>query len=135
MSMRRWNNPYVYLVRCFLFVSFSLELARQAYKEHVQEYRNHILPRDHTLTRHVFRVANRLLQGSNLGVLDEDNSDILSGSSTVDIDDPWSPAASNKGRTLQWKLLVVDDPKMINASASYGLLFQDGLKFTLVLIC
>lgn len=86
-----------------------------------------ILPPYHPLSRHVRRVVSRILQASNLGILHgEAHSPFVRSNFEGD---NWNPdadlgATTNPGPTYgpskEWDVIVVDDPKMINAMASPG---------------
>ena len=85
----------------------------------LKEFRGKVLPPDHPITRHVRRVTQRLLEGSNLGTLDAPDIHHAKGS-----EDVWSfterdglpPEVGGK----EWHLFVVADDSNVNAMASYG---------------
>lgn len=85
----------------------------------LKEFRGKVLPPDHPITRHVRRVTQRLLEGSNLGTLDAPDIHRAKGA-----EDVWSfterdglpPEVGGK----EWHLFVVADDSNVNAMASYG---------------
>lgn len=104
-----------------------LQLAQAAYNELLAEFRGKILPSDHPVTRHVQRVVNRILESSDLGHL---SSSEPSRSLVGAPDDFWSEDPFTTGRPKEsstpesggkeWNLLVVNDPSIVNAMATFG---------------
>ena len=95
------------------------------------ELQGSILPPNHPLSRHVRRVVSRVLHASNLGILRGEAQPSLSpfGVRPNFEGDAWNPdadfgAATDPGPTYgpskEWDVIVVNDPKMINAMANPG---------------
>ncbi|KAG1895298.1 peptidase family M48-domain-containing protein [Suillus fuscotomentosus] len=106
---------------------YEKNLAQAAYNELLAEFRGKILPSDHPVTRHVQRVVNRILESSDLGHL---SSSEPSRSLVGTPDDFWSEDPFTTGRPAEsstpesggkeWNLLVVNDPSIVNAMATFG---------------
>ncbi|KAG1831564.1 peptidase family M48-domain-containing protein [Suillus variegatus] len=106
---------------------YETNLAQAAYNELLAEFRGKILPSDHPVTRHVQRVVNRILESSDLGHL---SSSEPSRSLVGAPDDFWSEDPFTTGRPKEsstpesggkeWNLLVVNDPSIVNAMATFG---------------
>ena len=103
-------------------------MLRQSLRNELQDS---ILPPNHPLSRHVRRVVSRILHASNLGVLRGEAQQSFSpfGVRSNFEGDSWNPdadsgAATDSGPTYgpskEWDVIVVNDPKMINAMASPG---------------
>jgi len=97
----------------------------------LHELQGSILPPNHPLDRHVRRVVSRVLHASNLGVLRGEAQPSLSpfGVRSDFEGDSWNPDADfgaakdpgpSYGPSKEWDVIVVNDPKMINAMASPG---------------
>jgi len=97
----------------------------------LQELQGSILPQNHPLDRHVRRVVSRVLHASNLGILRGEAQPSLSpfGMRSDFEGDSWNPDADfgaakdpgpSYGPRKEWDVIVVHDPKMINAMASPG---------------
>ncbi|KAF9552854.1 hypothetical protein CPC08DRAFT_673746 [Agrocybe pediades] len=107
------------------------ELSRAQLK---QELGPLTLPPNHPLTRHVRRVATRILQSSNLGILrgDEQPNFLSPFGLGLDLEgNSWNPdaelgAAKDPGPvygpTKEWDVIVVNDMKTVNAMASPGVI-------------
>jgi len=67
------------------------------------EYRSKILPPEHPLTMYVTSIVSAILEASDLGHV-------------ATADDQWA----TKGSKRVWKIMVIDDPKTMNAMASWG---------------
>jgi hypothetical protein len=101
------------------------EMARLQSQE---QYRDTTLPPNHMLSRHVRRVVSRILAASNLGVVREDTSvsyiDDQRGGAGGDTWDPDAEPGTGERRThgeeREWDVMVVNDPKMINAQVVPG---------------
>ena len=107
---------------------YERKLAETAYTSLLAEFRGKILPADHPITRHVRRVITDILETNNLGTLhsSEPHRQPSSG------DDFWAedPNGAARPQTVdvtpesggkEWNLLVVNDPKVVNAMAMFGL--------------
>lgn len=102
---------------------FEAKLEKASYTSLVSEFEGSILPPHHPITRHVHRVVSELLEGSNLGSLHSTN---LPKSPADDDgfwhDDPLAARLQDPDRGgKEWNLLVVNDPKIVNALASFGM--------------
>lgn len=106
------------------------EMTRQSL---YHEFQGSILPPNHPLSRHVRRVVSRVLHASNLGILRGEAQPALSpfGVRSDFEGDTWNPdvdfgAAADPGPSYgpskEWDVIVVNDPKMINAMASPGII-------------
>ncbi|KDR71865.1 hypothetical protein GALMADRAFT_74786 [Galerina marginata CBS 339.88] len=105
------------------------ELVRNQTRE---ELKDATLPPDHPLSRHVRRVASRILHASNLGILrGEETPTFLSpfGMGSDAEGHSWNPdaefgAAKNPGPVYgpskEWDVIVVNAKEVINAMASPG---------------
>lgn len=113
----------------FMDISPRLDskLAQASYAELLTQFRGKILPADHPITRHVRRVVTDILETNNLGSLysSEPRRRSFFG------DDVWeedafaaarpriaNPVPESGGK--EWHLLVVNDPKVVNAMATFG---------------
>ncbi|KAN0075280.1 Peptidase family M48 domain containing protein [Tylopilus felleus] len=100
---------------------FEAKLENASYASLVSEFEGKILPAQHPVTRHVHRVVSHLLEASDLGTL---RSSGLPKSLTDDDgfwhDDPMDSHTSPDRSVKEWNLLVVNDPKIVNALASFG---------------
>lgn len=110
-------------------ISPNLEatLEKSAYAELLTEFEGKILPPHHPITHHVHRVVSDLLDASDLGSLHSTNPRKPPADDGFWPDDPFSVApsrdqhASPDGGVKEWNLLVVDDRKIVNALAAYGM--------------
>ncbi|KAG2354235.1 peptidase family M48-domain-containing protein [Suillus spraguei] len=107
---------------------YETKLAQAAYDELLTEFRGKILPSNHPITQHVQRVVNRVLESSDLGHL---RSSEPRRSLVEALDDFWSEDSFTTGRPSgesstpesggkEWNLLVVNDPSVVNAMATFG---------------
>ncbi|KAF4622327.1 hypothetical protein D9613_009074 [Agrocybe pediades] len=119
------------------FMNTSLEYEAKAELSRAQlkqELGPLTLPPNHPLTRHVRRVATRILQSSNLGILrgDEQPNFLSPFGLGLDLEgNSWNPdaelgAAKDPGPvygpTKEWDVIVVNDMKTVNAMASPGVI-------------
>ncbi|KAG8217380.1 peptidase family M48-domain-containing protein [Butyriboletus roseoflavus] len=100
---------------------FEGQLEKISYTSLLSDYEGKILPAHHPITRHVHRVVSDLLKASDLGTLHSSTP----RKSPADVDglwhdDPFSAARAPDGVGKGWNLLVVNDPKVVNAMASLG---------------
>jgi hypothetical protein len=105
-------------------------MAKEAYSQLAEEFQGRILPPQHPITRHVERVVNRILHANNLGSLAHaahGSGRPVTPESIFGADDPWASGGTDQGAPLapesggrEWRLLVVNDEKMVNAMASFG---------------
>lgn len=99
-------------------------MAKESHEQLLREFRGKILPPDHFLTQQVRVVVTRILEASNLGSLKVEPTFIQQVGASIE--DLWQadaqaregPVPGSGGR--EWRLMVVDDPKVINAMASFG---------------
>ncbi|KAG2340088.1 hypothetical protein BDR05DRAFT_1061767 [Suillus weaverae] len=107
---------------------YETKLAQAAYDELLAEFRGKVLPSNHPVTRHVQRVVSRILESSDLGHL---RSSEPRRSLVEALDDFWSEDPFTTGRPSgesstpesggkEWNLLVVNDPSIVNAMATFG---------------
>ncbi|KAG0697831.1 peptidase family M48-domain-containing protein [Suillus ampliporus] len=107
---------------------YETKLAQAAYNELLAEFRGKILPSNHPVTRHVQRVVTRVLESSDLGHLRSSEPRRSPGEA---LDDFWSEDPFTTGRPSgesstpesggkEWNLLVVNDPAVVNAMATFG---------------
>ncbi|KAH7889853.1 peptidase family M48-domain-containing protein [Phlebopus sp. FC_14] len=103
---------------------YEARLAETAYAELVSEFQGKILPANHPITRHVRRVVTDILQASNLGVLHATKPRRSSAlSDEFGWDEPFmqgGPHTTAERGGKEWNLLVVNDPKIVNAMATFG---------------
>ncbi|VDC06658.1 unnamed protein product [Peniophora sp. CBMAI 1063] len=110
---------------------FEEMLWSESYGSMVNEYRGKILPPNHPLVRRVHAVASRILEANNLGTLHAVGADESMSMKSIlfgrkrDASEGWdAPASSDnvKGGLAhkEWHLIVVNDPKMVNAAAAPG---------------
>ncbi|KIJ69593.1 hypothetical protein HYDPIDRAFT_36624 [Hydnomerulius pinastri MD-312] len=100
---------------------YEAKLAQTAYAQLLSEFQGKILPASHPVTRHVHRVVTDLLEASNLGTLHSSEPRRSStGSDDLWGDDPFSAARPQESGGKEWNLLVVNDPKVVNAMVSFG---------------
>ncbi|KAF9482867.1 hypothetical protein BDN70DRAFT_904456 [Pholiota conissans] len=109
------------------FMNTSPEFEAQAKLLH--ELGPKTLPLNHPITRHVRRVATRVLHASNLGILSGEKIPTVLSPFGIHEGESWNPdaqfgAAANPGPvygpTKEWNVLVVNDMKTINAMAIPG---------------
>ncbi|KAH0830443.1 peptidase family M48-domain-containing protein [Lanmaoa asiatica] len=101
---------------------FEAKLEKASYVSLLSDFEGKILPAHHPITRHVHRVVSDLLEASDLGTLH--SSDPRKSPADDDgfwHDDPFAAARTSPDRGgKEWNLLVVNDPKIVNALASFG---------------
>lgn len=111
--------------------SNSAQLWSESYGNMVNEFRGKILPPNHPLVRRVHAVASRILEANNLGTLHAVGADESMSMRSVlfgrrqDAPEAWdvpsSPDNVKAGLAQkEWHLMVVNDPKMVNAAAAPG---------------
>lgn len=106
---------------------YESKLAQAAYAQLLAEFRGKILPADHPITRHVRRVITGILDANNLGTL-HSSEPHRQPSAEGDFwgEDPYGAArpqtvnATPESGGKEWNLLVVNDPKVVNAMAMFG---------------
>ena len=104
------------------------EIGEMARLQSQEQYRDITLPSNHMLSRHVRRVVSRILAASNLGVVRGDVPvSYLNDQNGGAGNDPWDPdvelrvgARQTHGEEREWDIMVVNDPKMINAQVVPG---------------
>ena len=79
----------------------------QAAEEVIKQYARSILPENHSTTKYVRKVANRILAASGL------DTDTHGGNALKDVSDAWG--SSDKMRGIQWKVRVIADDSTKNA--------------------
>jgi len=123
---------------------FEAALWEASYIELFNQYDRKLLPASHVITQHVRRVVSRILDANDLGKLrgagDRQQASISArtalrpsfgwggdgGGDGNDVaPDSWDPDAAGRGvvhvaSRKEWNLLVVDDPKVVNAMAAPG---------------
>ena len=91
----------------------------------LQEFQGQVLPRDHPLTRHVRRVASRIITSSNLGtVRGEATVSQLSNFQDVWNMDGVTKSTENASKNLsekEWEVIVIHNQRLVNAFAVPGL--------------
>lgn len=113
----------------FMDISPRLDskLAQASYAELLNQFRGKILPADHPITRHVRRVVTDILETNNLGSLhsSEPRRRSFFGDDIWE-EDAFAAARSRTTNSVpesggkEWHLLVVNDPKVVNAMATFG---------------
>lgn len=101
---------------------FEAQLEKASYSSLLSEFEGKILPAHHPITLHVHRVVSDLLGASDLGTLHSTNP--RKPPTEEDgfwSEDPREPPSSPTGGVKEWNLLVVNDPKIVNALASFGM--------------
>ena len=100
------------------------QMAKASHEELLEEFRGKILPPNHPLTRAVRDIVTRILEASNLGSLKAEPSFIQQVGTSIedmwhaDVQNREEPVPGSGGR--EWRLMVVNDPKVVNAMASFG---------------
>lgn len=100
------------------------QMAKESHEQLLQEFRGKILPPNHHLTQAVRVIVTRILEASNLGSLKAEPTFIQQVGASIE--DSWhadvqareEPVPGSGGR--EWRLMVVNDPKVVNAMASFG---------------
>lgn len=106
---------------------FEAKLEKASYASLLSEFQDKILPPHHPITHHVHRVVSDLLEASDLGTLHSTNprkppaDDGLWSDDSFATTPPRDHHASSDGTVKEWNLLVVNDPKIVNALASFGM--------------
>ncbi|KAG6853501.1 hypothetical protein C0991_003775 [Blastosporella zonata] len=110
-------------------------IGRISREEILKEYQHHILPPNHILSRHVRRVVTQILTASNLGHIRGESSGLLphlvqppfggepGDEAAWDPDAQWgksSDGGSGQPSEREWDVIVVNDPKVVNAMATPG---------------
>jgi len=111
-------------------LKLEAEIGEMARLQSQEQYRDTTLPPNHMLSRHVRRVVSRILAASNLGVVRGDVSvPYINDQSGGAGGDTWDPdvelgagARRTHGEEKEWDVMVVNDPKMINAQVVPGLI-------------
>ncbi|KAH9987050.1 hypothetical protein BJV77DRAFT_1027253 [Russula vinacea] len=120
---------------------FEASLWEASYTELSNQFRDKLLPPSHVITQHVHDVVSRILNANDLGTLRSDPQTPITpprmvvqqpslggfggGDGEEGAPDLWDPDANATGwRTAaqgkEWKLLVVNDQKVVNAMAAPG---------------
>lgn len=107
---------------------FEAKLENASYTSLLSEFEGKILPAHHPITHHVHRVVSDLLEASDLGTIRSSSPRKASADDDGSWhDDPFAAARSQDqhtspgGGVKEWNLLVVNDPKIVNALASFGM--------------
>ncbi|KZT03044.1 uncharacterized protein LAESUDRAFT_729551 [Laetiporus sulphureus 93-53] len=96
---------------------FEAKLAKTAHDQLLLEYKGKTLPPNHPITRHVRRVATRILESSGLGTLESEDTAYLHHAPPRD--NQWLPTSHAElppgieGK--EWNLMVVNDDRVPNA--------------------
>lgn len=128
-STRQW---------CVLLLTASFKLTLVQFERKIQRdvlstyaSQGQVLPPNHPLTRHVRRVASRIISSSHLGTVSGDGPapQLLVFPNGEDMD-VWNPdvkiEADKPGgfSGRQWEVIVIDDKRMVNAFAVPGERFR-----------
>jgi metalloendopeptidase OMA1, mitochondrial len=83
----------------------------------LSEYQNKLLPPHHPVTRQIRAVVQSILHNSNLGTLADPTEDMLQNAMGAHV-----PIRGDVSRPedTKWNLLVVNDDRTVNASATWG---------------
>jgi hypothetical protein len=106
------------------FITTTLQMAKASHEELLQEFRGKILPPNHPVTLAVREVVTRILEASNLGSLKAEPTFIQQPGTTIedfwhaDVQAREEPVPGSGGK--EWRLMVVNDPRVVNAMASFG---------------
>lgn len=99
-------------------------MAKESYEQLLTEFRGKILPPNHPLTQAVRDVVTSILEASNLGSLKTEPTFIQPTGTSIedlwhaDLQNREEPVPGSGGR--EWRLMVVNDPNVVNAMASFG---------------
>ncbi|EPQ53053.1 hypothetical protein GLOTRDRAFT_122359 [Gloeophyllum trabeum ATCC 11539] len=119
----------------FMDVNPNMEtkLAGMIHEQILRENKGKILPANHPVTRKVREVAEQLLHANNLGHLSDDKErrpysavpPWLADDTSADWTYDASVSSERQGLApgaggREWKLVVVHDPRVVNAAATYG---------------
>lgn len=100
------------------------QMAKELHEQLLQEFRGKVLPPNHPLTQAVRGVVTRILEASNLGSLKTEPNFIQQAGMAIedlwhaDVQSMEEPVPGSGSR--EWRLMVVDDPKVVNAMAGFG---------------
>ena len=105
-----------------LIIVLPAKLAEETHRELMHQFKGRTLPPNHPLTRHIRRVATRILEASQLGTLDAPDVHKPQGA-----EDLWTFGGGSPdqlppevGGPKQWHLFVVNDDSVVNAMVSDG---------------
>lgn len=90
--------------------SFDATRGKLSYEDRQSRSKEHILPRDHPLTRRIETIVERILSANDLGVLFIPSVDGW----------PTEETQSAAADSTKWTLTVIDDPDTPSAAASNG---------------
>ena len=99
-------------------------MAKVSHEQLLEEFKGKVLPPNHPLTQTIGEVVTRILEASNLGSLKAEPAFIQQAGASIedlwhaDIQTREEPVPGSGGR--EWRLMVVNDPKVVNAMASFG---------------
>ena len=100
------------------------QMAKASHEQLLHEFRGKVLPSNHPLTLAIRQVVTRILEASNLGSLKAEPAFIQQPGASIedfwhaDVQAREEPVPGSGGR--EWRLMVVNDPKVVNAMASFG---------------
>ncbi|KAG6887564.1 hypothetical protein C0992_011787 [Termitomyces sp. T32_za158] len=112
----------------FMVISpnFEDKIGKLAYQEILQDNANQILPPNHIIARNIRRIVSRILYASNLGEI-RGYSTPLGGPGRPwgDAEGSWDPDSQRQNAyqsatPRQWEVVVVGNPKIVNAMAVPG---------------
>ncbi|OAV99126.1 hypothetical protein PTTG_09176 [Puccinia triticina 1-1 BBBD Race 1] len=103
----------------FMDTSIQAEIAtgEEVYMETLAQFRSKLLPPTHPTTRFITSVAQKIIQASELAQRPDESIDNLT-SSSPEFDDwasPGSSFSSDPRPVPDWKIHVIDEPKIQNA--------------------
>jgi len=99
-------------------------MAKASHEELLKEFRGKILPPNHPLTQAIRDIVTRILEASDLGSLKAEPTFIQQTGTSIedlwhaDVQKSEDPVPGSGGR--EWRLMVVNDPTVVNAMASFG---------------
>ena len=99
-------------------------MAKESHEQLLEEFRGKILSPNHPLTQVVRGIVTRILEASNLGSLKTEPTFIQQTGTSIE--DLWYADMQNRDEPVpgsggrEWRLIVVDDPEVVNAMASFG---------------
>lgn len=100
------------------------QMAKESHEQLLQEFRGKILSPNHPLTQGIRGIVTRILEASNLGSLKTEPT--FTQQIGTSIEDLWHADVQNRDEPVpgsggrEWRLMVVDDPEVVNAMASFG---------------
>ncbi|KAF9650414.1 hypothetical protein BDM02DRAFT_1433520 [Thelephora ganbajun] len=103
---------------------FETRMAKASHEQLLEDFRGKILPPNHPLTQAVRDIVTNILEASDLGSLKMEPTFIQQTGNSVedlwdaDVQKREEPVPGSGGR--EWRLIVVNDPKVVNAMASFG---------------